>query len=652
MWNSLFVVLMAVSWMGRMGVHGTGSSPEFVVPVMDGDNIQEEELRRILSTTGIVSIRMGDTDDLRQAALSHVCEESTSGVSTILPDGTKRSTLATATYGMHRPFSLPENNEALEDLRRRVAELSVQFQQALDRIIYSSTSGASSLMTNAKTMQSYTSVAEITSKATHLEHFHHYQAPTPTTTTTASSSNAQEAAVDVHVDAGLFLAFVPAMNCHHPHQPDRSLKLYLPEEHTAVLEPNTLVFMLGMGAQQWLSTSPLNLQATRHSLQLTSNSRAWYGMMHLVPANAIVQRYPTVQTFAAMKQSLVRSTQNPMQAAEQSQEYGIGCASQSVTVPATLTTTSTVQKRHTLEHVGDPSTCNNVTNFYCWMVCQPIPDKLSSVPEQEQDLHCMDPSVHHSTQSVEDAINSCRDPITGAIGGAMEDSCMGVWVATNNNHANSTSKVERPYCYGATSMLMQGFEWKSNVCLVYLFPQWTISSSNKMLLACFVTIGLGVVLEGILYSRRRAIQSAKSKRTKILFSGFFYSLQLTLGYALMLVVMTYSGPLVLSVVLGIVVGHFTIQFLTFNSKAAVTIPEGSTPCCQNDLNACTHPGCVANKNGQEEEPDCSCQVTEEESSVEANHDDEESPSKYCSNDDDDDEEFYKNLPPCCQNKQK
>ena len=71
-------------------------------------------------------------------------------------------------------------------------------------------------------------------------------------------------------------------------------------------------------------------------------------IVHLVPANAIVQRYPTVQTFAEMKQSLVRSTQNPMQAAEQSQEYGIGCDSQSVAMPATLTTTSTVQKRHTL----------------------------------------------------------------------------------------------------------------------------------------------------------------------------------------------------------------------------------------------------------------------------------------------------------------
>ena len=182
--------------------------------------------------------------------------------------------MATATYGLHRPFPLPTNNEVLEELRRHVADLYVVFQQALDCIICS-TNNQSTLMTNAKTHQSYTSITQITSKATHLEHFHHYQAP-PTT----NKQQQEEVAEDVHVDAGLFLAFVPAMNCHDPQQPDRSLKLYLPEEHTAVLEPNTLVFMLGMGAQQWLSTSPsLNLQATRHSLQLTtSTSRAWYGM--------------------------------------------------------------------------------------------------------------------------------------------------------------------------------------------------------------------------------------------------------------------------------------------------------------------------------------------------------------------------------------
>ena len=105
-------------------------------------------------------------------------------------------------------------------------------------------------------------------------------------------------------------------------------------------------------------------------------------------------------------------------------------------------------------------------------------------------------------------------------------------------------------------------------------------------------VALGVVLEGIQYSQRRVIQLSISKPPKILYSSFFYSLQLTLGYALKLVVMTNSGPLVLSVDIGIVFGHFTIQFLAFNNKAAVSTPKVSSPCCQNDLNACTYAGCV------------------------------------------------------------
>ena len=140
---------------------------------------------------------MGDTDHLRQVAISHICHgDNGGGVLTILSDGTKRSTLATATYGMHRPFSLPTNIEVLEELRRRVADLFVVFQQALDRII-PSTNNQSTLMTNAKTHQSYNSITQITSKATHLEHFHHYQAP-PTT----NKQQPEEAAEDVH-DTGI-----------------------------------------------------------------------------------------------------------------------------------------------------------------------------------------------------------------------------------------------------------------------------------------------------------------------------------------------------------------------------------------------------------------------------------------------------------------
>ena len=59
----MVIGFMAICWMGRMGsVYGDSSnSPEFVVPVMEKVNIMDEdELRHILLTSGIVSICMCD----------------------------------------------------------------------------------------------------------------------------------------------------------------------------------------------------------------------------------------------------------------------------------------------------------------------------------------------------------------------------------------------------------------------------------------------------------------------------------------------------------------------------------------------------------------------------------------------------------------
>ena len=93
--------------------------------------------------------------------------------------------------------------------------------------------------------------------------------------------------------------------------------------------------------------------------------------------------------------------------------------------------------------------------------------------------------------------------------------------------------------------------------------------------------------------------------------------------------MTNSGPLVLSVDIGIVFDHFTIQFLAFNKKSVVSTPKVSTPCCQNNLNPCTYASCVANDTKQKEETDGSCPATKDKFSKEPNDVDKESPPKYC-----------------------
>lgn len=43
-------------------------------------------------------------------------------------------------------------------------------------------------------------------------------------------------------------------------------------------------------------------------------------------------------------------------------------------------------------------------------------------------------------------------------------------------------------------------------CVIYLFPGWILDSKAKYWFACFVTIALGFVLEGIVFARRRSLK--------------------------------------------------------------------------------------------------------------------------------------------------
>merc|ERR1712113_324839 len=99
---------------------------------------------------------------------------------------------------------------------------------------------------------------------------------------------------------GLFLAFTPALLCDRRHERDASLKVSITnadghrELRTATFPQNSVVIMLGAGAENWLSLPPfMELEATRHAVVMDASSsssssrgmrRAWYGMMHLVPS--------------------------------------------------------------------------------------------------------------------------------------------------------------------------------------------------------------------------------------------------------------------------------------------------------------------------------------------------------------------------------
>jgi hypothetical protein len=232
-----------------------------------------DDFAEALSTSGLLAIHSNDFDT---SALEIVCQKSWE-VSVLLPDGvTTRTTLATATVGTTPlPLLLDADHHdndsslsSLEGLRDVVSTASNAFVQALDRLLLSD----KAILQTSRGV-TYSSVSSIVKASVHLEHFHLYS--------NAESREGEEdnartdsSVLDWHTDAGLFLAFVPGINCNGDSS-DTSLWV---DGSPVTFPPNTIGIMLGSGAEHWLHTT-VPLRATRHAVKMRPGDlRAWYGM--------------------------------------------------------------------------------------------------------------------------------------------------------------------------------------------------------------------------------------------------------------------------------------------------------------------------------------------------------------------------------------
>jgi hypothetical protein len=316
--------------------------------------------------------------------------------------------------------------------------------------------------------------------------------------------------------------------------------------------------------------------------------------VHLVPERAIVdETNGHVRTFADMRQamilqkhSLTSRTFGDDLANAHSSDVSIGCgfaeerAGDDHTAISTPVATSSTRRRR-LQHVENAGACNNVTNFYCWMSCLDIPnaDQAEGYLNEGYSLYCVDPSVLAATGG---QVSKAQEPCTeqGIVGLAMQTNCMGSWHPTAPGAYAQTVDVqtenggeifEEPYCYGGTSMYMDGFHWLGTTCVIYLFPRLVLDSPGAMVAACLFTIAFGIALEWVIQRRRVTVQKFGPGYPRLCVSACFYGLQLTMGYTIMLVIMIYSIPLFLSVVLGIVGGH-----VLFSAADAIVSPNA--PC--------------------------------------------------------------------------
>ena len=349
--------------------------------------------------------------------------------------------------------------------------------------------------------------------------------------------------------------------------------------------------------------------------------------MHLVPDQAIVQTVPITKTFRDLKDSVTTTSielatgRRDERTVQRLTSPSLGCGD--VAVPESTTfhesTASERRRRRRLQHVGAPGDCNNVTNFFCWFQCLEIPnaEQVEGYLNEGYSLYCLDPAVLASSgNKVSAATEPCQE------GYVHNGACQGSWqptapgVPTTVTFARNTSNFSPEFCYGGVSMDMDGFHWvHDSLCVVYLFPGWVLSSRTKLAMASVGTLFMGIVLEGVIWQRRQVVKSMKAGVSRLGVGSLYYGLQLTLGYFIMLIVMTYSGVLFLCSISGLVIGN-----IVFNAKDGpfsrvfgrkepgvleaedeelparcncadgktsgdpdLDIPDGATPCCQHGL---------------------------------------------------------------------
>jgi hypothetical protein len=623
---------------------------------------RSQDLLQALRTTGLLSVQVEETtqgDDHkdgqpihRSVAMNGLCHclESVAAVATsssdrggvegvdsvVLDDqATRRTTIATATVGTS-PLPLAsrgvlEENcglgtvAAMEVVRDQVAMASDTFVESLDRLHMKDDYNNDVPLLRDNQGRSYSTLKSVVQSANHLEHFHHYSKESHGEGVEEYSQDDSAPSLEWHTDAGLFLAFVPAWDCHSSGgKLDTSFWVKLPDGKQVQVnfDPGTVVIMMGAGAEHWLLNS-LGLRATRHAVRMSNgDARTWYGMskyrrlavtaqwdwvlsptsnshgsyhqnsfqiiVHLVPDNAIIQEFPTRQTFSEMKT-------NMRLLAERQQVYGdintldyrgvaVGCgpaieddsiAAAAIGLETKLEDLSGTPIRRRLQHVQDASACNNATNFFCWMQCLEIPNyqQAESYVIEGYSLYCLDPGTLARTgNQVSKAIVPCE-------GEVHNSNCMGVWHPASpvipgqevsyNVTVSSDSDI---YCYGGTSMYMDGFHWiHDTTCVIYLFPQWVLSTQGKFAAACIGTLLFGVLVEYVISRRRDFVTKLSGGHYRLFASAGFYGLQLIMGYLIMLVVMTYSIPLFLCCVMGLVGGH-----VLFNAKDALLSNNNSS----------------------------------------------------------------------------
>lgn len=394
----------------------------------------------------------------------------------------------------------------------------------------------------------------------HLEHLHLYEEAR-----NRGKQSDKHQALDMHTDAGALLAFVPPISVGTAESPFLEVEDADGKRHALAAFPkNSVVFFMGQSSRLLSQRASLRPLPHALSLPLGFSWRAWYGVMILLPHDAVVHPDPASPKsgipFGSMWEA-ARSQVSNKHASTIEDAAPIGCG------PG-------------LVLADQGGTCPKGT-IACWMQCMSI-EALGTC------------NGHHWIASgrgdiVEwvNVVPQCREPSTGKKypeeTGKMCNSCKPVCTSGGNTTAPDVAP-DQGFCSslgGGTVMYMDGFKWTANApdaaCLNLFFESWSIDSPGKLVLACVIVALLGVTMEMVSLVRRQL----PFKRQRDIGYGF-HGVNLCLAYLVMLVIMMYSLELFLSSLLGLVIGHILSTIIT---RRIVTKglwrhrqPEGQNDC--------------------------------------------------------------------------
>jgi len=489
--SSLLLILLSV--LESINCENNDSNNGYQIPSISLSNLKTKEdketLRKALSSTGIIAItgideETQDFSKTRNNALEGLCECSNNkdildidnSESFTLSDGiTTRTSIATLTSINSIPLSLNNNqidsvcssssvsstnnnllSQSMEKLRDYVHLVSKEFILALDDIITGAKDGDGDdnddVLLETSHGKRYNNVNDIIQDATHLEHFHVYSKKSKQHQNSMHDKGEMDNNVlDTHIDAGLFLSFVPSMSCNSDDVSSSFMVHVDGKLQTVKFPSNSIIIMLGIGAEHWLQnirigSTSTKLVATKHAVQMNYDSmRSWYGTMYLVPEKAIIDK-DSKSTFEDMRSSMIirhpkhiSNNNNSNDNYNINESISIGCGNSHSSnnklssASSSLQQSKSVVERRLQTHV-DASVCNNSTNFYCWMSCIDVPNTDSA--HDGETLYCADATI--LDEGIDAAVTSCSDIKTGAAGGAMNPNCVGVWYAMEDDVQSQT----------------------------------------------------------------------------------------------------------------------------------------------------------------------------------------------------------------------